>query len=300
MQKIVPFLWFDGNAEEGAALYTEVFEGAEAVVTSRYPTEGLPDFQRGLEGRPVVVDVVIDGFRIGLINAGNNYRPGIASSFLVNMDPLFFNGDADAAITRLDAMWALLADGGEVRMPLGAYPFSARYGWVEDRYGVNWQLMLTDPAGEPRPFIIPSLMFSGAAQNRASEAMEFYTELFNDSRQGFISPYPAPTGPAPEGAVQFAEFQLEGQRFTAMDSGVPVDETFTPGVSWSVSCADQAEIDRLWDALSAVPEAEQCGWLVDKFGFSWQIVPANTDELLQRPGAFEHMMEMKKLIIADF
>lgn len=300
MQKIVPYLWFDGNAEEGAELYRQVFPGAVTSVASRYPTEGLPDFQRGLEGRPVVVNVEVDGFEVALINAGANYRPGIATSFMVNMDPLFFGGDTAAATERLDQMWHLLAEGGEIRMPLGEYPFSARYGWVEDRFGVNWQLMLTDPAGEPRPFLIPSLLFSGPAQNRAREAMEFYAELFNDAHVGFIAPYPQQSGPAPEGAVQFGEFQLEGQWFTAMDSGFPVQESFTPGVSWSVSCKDQAEIDRLWDALSVVPEAEQCGWLVDKFGFSWQIVPADMGELLQRPGAFQRMMHMKKLVIADF
>ena len=85
-----------------------------------------------------------------------------------------------------------------------------------------------------------------------------------------------------------------------MDSGVEQPFTFSPGVSLSVQCADQAEIDRLWDALSAVPEAEQCGWLVDRAGVSWQIVPANMAELMAKPDAFAHMMPMKKLIIADF
>ena len=75
--------------------------------------------------------------------------------------------------------------------------------------------------------------------------------------------------------------------------------SFTCGVSLEVQCADQAEIDRLWGRLSAVPEAEQCGWLADKFGVSWQIIPANMGELMLHEGAFERMLEMKKLVIAE-
>jgi predicted 3-demethylubiquinone-9 3-methyltransferase (glyoxalase superfamily) len=85
-----------------------------------------------------------------------------------------------------------------------------------------------------------------------------------------------------------------------MDSGVEQQFEFGCGVSLEVQCTDQAEIDRLWEALSAVPEAEQCGWLADRFGVSWQIVPADMAELMQRPDAYEHMMGMKKLVIADF
>lgn len=111
-------------------------------------------------------------------------------------------------------------------------------------------------------------------------------------------------GPAPAGAVMFSDFQLEGQWFTAMDSAGEQDSSFTCGVSLEVCCADQAEIDRLWAALwaalSAVPEAEQCGWLADRFGLSWQIVPENMGELMQRPSSYQRMLGMKKLVIANF
>ena len=98
----------------------------------------------------------------------------------------------------------------------------------------------------------------------------------------------------------YADFQLAGQWYVAMDNGAEQEFGFDCGVSLEDDCADQAEIDRYWDAMSAVPEAEQCGWLADKFGVSWQIVPANMGELMARPDGYEHMMQMKKLVIADF
>lgn len=98
----------------------------------------------------------------------------------------------------------------------------------------------------------------------------------------------------------FSDFTLNGQCFAAMDSAVAQPFSFSPGISIEVQCEDQAEIDRLWEALSAVPEAEQCGWLQDKFGVSWQVVPKNMGDLMARPGAFEKMLNMKKLVIEDF
>ncbi len=295
MQKITPNLWFAGDAAEGAELYASTFPNARVVSTSYYPDEGLPDFQREFAGKPLTVSVEIDGFRIQLINAGASYRPNPSLSFMMNFDP---SSDPDAR-ERIDDVWTKLADGGRVLMPLGEYPFSVRYGWVEDRFGVNWQLILTDPTGEPRPFVMPAFLFSGDAQDRAREAVDYYTSVLPDSRLGSLVEYPQQSGPAAAGAVMFADFTLAGQWFVAMDSAAEMSEGFTPGYSLSVECADQDEIDRLWDALSSVPEAEQCGWCVDRFGVSWQVVPERMDELMEAPGAFQAMLEMKKLVIAD-
>lgn len=295
MQKIVPNLWFNGNAEKGGEFYASAFPHASAATTMHYPSEGLPDFQRSFAGKPLTVDVDIDGFVIRLINAGDDFAPTPAMSFMVNFDP---SRDTDAR-SHIDEVWQRLADGGQVLMELDEYPYSPRYGWVQDRFGVSWQLILTNPEGDPRPFIMPSLLFSGAAQNRAAEAIAEYTSLVPNSEAGMQSEYPEQTGPATAGALQFAEFTLAGQWFTAMDSGVEQPFSFTPGTSLEVRCADQAEIDRLWQALSAVPEAEQCGWLQDRFGVSWQIVPADMDELvLSSPKAYLRMLDMKKIEIA--
>ncbi|WP_460798227.1 VOC family protein [Microbacterium sp. GXF0217] len=298
-QKIVPNLWFTRNADEAGGFYSEVLPNTGSTVSARYPDE-VPDWQAEFAGETLVVDLDVDGYLIALINADDAFRPNPSISFMLNFDPLAFDDDADAARRALDETWEGLSSGGRVLMELGEYPFSRRYGWVEDRFGVSWQLILTDPEGEPRPFVIPQLMFAGPVQGKAQEAAEFYVSLFDDARLGFIAEYPAPTGPAAAGDVMFGEFQLAEQPFAMMDSAVEQDFTFGYGVSLEVRCADQAEIDRLWEALSAVPEAEQCGWLADRYGVSWQIVPANMGELMARPGAYDTMMQQKKIVIADY
>jgi predicted 3-demethylubiquinone-9 3-methyltransferase (glyoxalase superfamily) len=216
-------------------------------------------------------------------------------SFVLNFDPSV----DEAAEEKLDALWAALADGGKVLMPLADYGFSPHYGWLQDRYGVSWQLILTDPEGEPRPFIIPSLLFGNDVQNRAGEAIDFYTSVF-DGEVGNVMRYAEQTGPATPGSVQFGDFNLLGQWFAAMDSATEQDFTFTCGVSLLLECADQDELDRYWNQLSVVPEAEICGWCADKFGLSWQVVPANLGELMQKPGAYQRLMEMHKIEIAAF
>lgn len=291
-QKIVPNIWFNRNAGEAGEFYAASLPKTKAHVAMRYPDE-LPPSQAGMEGQPVVVDVEVDGFHLTLINSDDTYRPTPAISFILNFDPLMFDGDADAARAALDATWDALSDGGAALMPLGEYPFSPWFGWVADRYGVSWQLMLTRPEGEPRPFVIPQIMFANAVEGKAREAAELYTSLLPDAGVGTVIPRPT-------GGVMFGEFHVGDQWFSIMDSDIAHEFGFTPGVSLEVRCEDQDEIDRLWDALSAVPEAEACGWLVDRFGVSWQIVPANIGELLSRPGGYQRMLGMKKLIIADF
>lgn len=295
MQKIVPNLWFAGDAAEAGEFYAAALPDTTSRVAARYPDDGLPDFQRQMAGRPLVVEVEVDGYTLALINAGPQFRPNPAMSFMLHFDP---SRDADAR-AHLDATWDRLIEGGTIRMPLGEYPFSAHYGWLEDRFGVNWQLFLTGPDGDPQPLLMPSLLFCGAAQNRAGEAIAHYTSLLPDSRVGMQAPYGTPTGPATPDALMFADFTLAGQMFAAMDSGADQEFTFTPGTSLQVNCADQDELDRLWEGLSTVPEAEQCGWCVDKFGLSWQVVPEAMDELLITPAAYQAMLGMKKIVITE-
>lgn len=287
MQKIVPNLW-SSDAAAGGAFYAEAFPGARVTTSSVYPEEGLLDFQREYAGEPLTVDVEIEGYRLVLINAGDTFRPTPSISFTRTFAP--------SEVDRLDALWAALTDGGQVLMPLQEYPFSARYGWVEDRFGVSWQL--TVGSDERRPPIMPTLLFSGPAQNRAREAIDEYTALFPDAEVGTMVEYSEQTGPADAGAVMYADFTLAGQWFTAMDSSATESHPFTEGVSLQVECADQAEIDHYWAVLSHVPEAEQCGWCKDRFGVSWQIVPGGMDDLISSPGAYAAMMEMHKIDIA--
>jgi predicted 3-demethylubiquinone-9 3-methyltransferase (glyoxalase superfamily) len=144
--------------------------------------------------------------------------------------------------------------------------------------------------------ISPFLWFD----DQAEEAANFYTAIFKNSKVGYISRYDAAAAKAsgrPEGSVLTVSFQLEGQDFTALNGG-PVFK-FSEAISFSVECKDQAEIDYYWDKLSAHPEAEQCGWLKDKFGLSWQIVPENMGELIKSPAGMQAMLKMKKINIIE-
>lgn len=299
MQRFVTNIWCDRDAEEAGRFYASVFPETSSAVESTYPHEGLLDFQQEFAGKPLTVAVDLAGTRIVLINAGSEFAPNPSISFTLSFDPARFEGDGVATRAQFDAIWASLSDGGRILMPLQEYPFSARYGWVEDRYGVSWQLTLTDGSRGVRPFVMTSLLFSGPSQNLAADAVDRYVELFPGAELGMRVPYPKASGPAPAGAVMFSDFRLGDQWFTAMDSGADDAWPFGCGMSIEVACADQAEIDRLWEALSAVPEAEQCGWLADPFGVSWQVVPENMGELMRRPDAFAHMLSMTKIIIDD-
>ena len=298
-QKITPNLWFDGNAKEAVDFYVSLFPGGKITSTMNYPDskeEGLADFQLDMAGKELVVNFELAGFQFAAINAGPEFKFNPSISFMLNFDP----SRDDQAREHLDELWNKLIEDGEALMPLQEYPFSKRYGWVKDRYGLTWQLILTDPAGEPRPFIIPSLMFTGKNTNHAEEAINFYVSIFKNAKPGRLSRYDEDAGPAKAGSLMFGDFNLEGQWFAAMDSGEEHKFTFSEAVSLSVSCKDQTEIDYFWEKLSSVPEFEQCGWCKDKYGVSWQIVPENMGELMKRPGAYARMMHMKKLVIDDF
>ncbi|WOP17731.1 VOC family protein [Raineyella sp. LH-20] len=296
MQKIVPNLWFDHVAEEAATFYTSVFPEARITSVVRYPTEGLPDFQKDFAGQPLVVEFELAGQPFSAINAGPEFSFTPATSFFVGFD----TGRDPQAREHLDELWAALLEGGKELMPLGEYPFSPHYGWVQDKYGLSWQLIMGDPEGDWRPSIMPCLLFGHTAQNRAAEAMDYYLSVFPDARRGLLVPYPEATGPAAAGSVMFGDVQLGGVWIAAMDSGAPQDFTFNEAVSFSISCADQAEIDHYWEKLSKVPESEQCGWCKDQFGVSWQVVPADMGTLMARPNAYQHMLAMKKLVIDEF
>lgn len=295
-QKIVPNIWSQAVAEEQAEFYASVFRDCSFEVTGRYPTEGLLDFQKEMAGKPVTVDVTLAGTALTLINAGAEFTPNPTVNLMLNFDPVLYEDASEYQ----DSVFAALSEEGFVMMPLEKYPFSEKYAWVQDKYGVSWQLILTNPEGDPRPFVMPSLMFCGPAQNRCRDAVDTYIGLVPDSDWGNVAEYPEQSGPAPAGAIMFSEFRLAGQWFTAMDSGIEQPFAFSEGMSLMLLAKDQEEIDRYWETLSTVPEAEKCGWCKDAFGLSWQVVPENMGELMSRPDAYAHMMQMGKLEIEKF
>jgi predicted 3-demethylubiquinone-9 3-methyltransferase (glyoxalase superfamily) len=145
----------------------------------------------------------------------------------------------------------------------------------------------------------------GKVAGKAQEAMKFYTSLFSDSKIEMVMPYEPGEGEA-EGSIKHGRFSLAGQQFVAMDSGMAHDFTFTEGISLYVECVNQEEVDALWNKLIADGgEESQCGWLKDKYGVSWQIIPKQLGELMgdsekEKSGrVMQAMLKMKKIIIAD-
>lgn len=196
-------------------------------------------------------------------------------------------------------MWEVLSEGGQPLMPLNDYPFNPWYGWIQDKYGLSWQLILAD--GPVDQTIIPSLLFVSDQSGNAEEAIKFYCKVFDRSEVGSIARYGPNQAPDEEGTVAYADFELAGQGFAAMDSAHEHDFTFSEAISLYVDCQNQQEVDGYWEALSAAPEAEQCGWPKDRYGVSWQIIPRRLGELMSDPDpkksgrVMESMLKMKKI-----
>lgn len=290
---IIPHLWFDKEAKEAAAFYCSVFPDSQ--VTSAVTLSDTPS------GDSDLVTFTVWGQPFMAISAGPYFKPNPSISFIVNFDP----SREKNARTMIDEVWSKLSEGGFALMPLDRYPFSERYGWIQDKYGVSWQLMLTNPDGEPRPTIIPSLMFVGDNCGKAEEAREFYLSVFRNAKPGSLFRYGPGESPNREGTVMFTDFMLENTWFTAMDSALGHPFQFNEAISLLVNCETQEDIDHYWDKLSAVPEAEQCGWLKDKYGVSWQISPAVLDDMMtkgtpeQRERVTQAFLKMKKFNIEE-
>lgn len=286
MQKITPHLWFDTEAKTAAEFYVAAF-GRESEVLSTNVLDGTPS------GSVDVVNFSLWGFRFDAISAGPffKFNPSISISVQCHDE------------AEIDRLYAVLKEGGKELMELSVYPWSKKYGWVNDAYGLSWQLNLPADNHDYKDRICPFLMFTKEKAGKAQEAMNFYASVFPDSKVRFVARYEQGE-PSPEGAVKHGEFELFGQTMMALDGYGPHEFVFNEAVSLLVCCKDQAEIDRYWNALSAVPEAEQCGWLRDKFGVSWQIVPEAMEEMM-RTGDREKIarvtqafLKMKKLDVA--
>lgn len=287
MQKITPHLWFDKEAKAAAELYVAAFGGASKINNVNV----ISDTPSG--------DSEIVSFQLGdqafmAISAGPLFAFNPSISLHVKC-----NNKAEVA-----DLWEKLSAGGTVLMELGEYPFSEKYGWTQDRYGLSWQI---NYVGETEPVnqkITPVLMFVGNMYGKAEEAINFYSKVFPNAKTETIRRFGQGEEPDKEGAIKHAEFSLEGQVFGAMESAYEHKFSFNEAISFIVNCENQAEIDYFWEQLSFVPEAEQCGWLKDKFGVSWQIVPTAMNELLSSQDekkiarVTEAFLKMKKFDIA--
>ncbi len=295
MQKITTHLWYDREAKEAAEFYTSVFsrDGGSPSAGKESFVKNVSTIYNTPSGTVDIVTMELYGQGFTLISAGPFFKFTPAVSFLVSC-----NGKEE-----VDALWKGLSEGGQALMELGEYPFSKWYGWTQDRFGLSWQIMLTEQA-PIRQKITPMLLFVGNVAGKAEEAIRAYTSIFSDSRVGDIARYGKNEQPDREGTVKQAEFTLEGMNFRAMDSAHAHKFGFNEAVSFVVHCATQQEIDHYWGKLSAVPEAEQCGWLKDRYGVSWQIVPTVMEGMLRDKdrkkvaSVTEAFLKMKKFDIA--
>lgn len=276
MQKITPFLWFDDQAEEAIDFYVSVFKNSKMVNTNRNP-----------DGNLFTATFRLEDLEIMALNGGPQFKFTPSVSFFVTCE----------TAVEVESLWQKLSEDGSVLMPLDTYPFSGKFGWVADKYGLSWQLSV----GSSTQKIMPFFMYVGN-HGQAEEAMALYTSLFADSRILSIERFGEGEGGV-VGAVKQATFVLNGQQFMAIDGGAGHAFTFTEANSFFVNCVSQAEVDELWQKLTAEGEESMCGWLKDKFGVSWQIVPSALMEMLgdedpeKAKRVMDAMLQMQKIDI---
>ncbi|MBE0700093.1 MAG: VOC family protein [Acholeplasmataceae bacterium] len=269
MQKILPYLWFEYKADQVTQFYKDVFKDVEIIETILT-----------IDDKDIMTQhIAIYGFEMVVLNGGPFQKFTPANSFFV------YVRDEEIA-----SVWEKLSLDGKTLMDFGPYPFSKRYGWVEDKYGMSWQIGVGDDNQ-----IIPFWMFTGENFKKASQATRFYIKLFEDS--GLESVF----FDDEKLSVKHANFKLFNQAFMAIDSDEPHGFSFSSAVSYMVLCESQEEIDTYWSYLKTNGIEQHCGWLKDKFGITWQIVPwvllryLNDPEM--RKQVYENMFRMTKIEI---
>lgn len=282
MTNISPFLWFDHQAGDAAKFYESVFPGAK--IKSKNSISETPS------GNVEVYVMQIYHQEFQLMSAGPLYVITPAISFFIHCE----------SAEEVDDLWGKLLTGGKVRMEVGEYPYSKRYGWIEDKFGVSWQLILM-PAPMPKK-IAPSLLFVNEKFGKANEAIEFYTAIFPDSK--IVDVHRAKNQPPyADGMVTYGSFMLSGNLMAALDGPGSHAFDFSEAISLMVNCETQEEVDRYWELLTKDGTEVQCGWLKDKFGVSWQVVPRGHEMYVGGPDpegakrAMQAMLGMKKLDI---
>ncbi len=272
--QIYPCLWFDGNAKEAAAFYCSVFSNTRITADT-----------------PLVVTFESEGQKFMCLNGGPMFQPNPSISFFVLFEK----------VEEVEQAWEKLSKEGRVLMPLDKYDWSEKYGWVQDRFGISWQLSYGKWSDVGQKFT-PTLMFTGAQSGKAEEAIRFYTSVFNPSSVVGILKYGAQDGDT-EGLVKHAQFKIRDYVMMAMDSSMAHGFEFNEGISLVVECTTQPEIDMYWDRLTEGGEESMCGWLKDKYGVSWQIVPSVLGSLMtdkeRAPRVTKAFMKMKKFNIEE-
>lgn len=295
-QRITPMLWFDNQAEEAVMFYTDIFPNSNPGRVTRYNKEGH-ETHGGKEGTVMTIEFEIDGYLLVALNGGPVFKMNPAVSFFVTLE----------SESQVDHVWTKLSEGGMILMAMDKYPWAEKYGWVQDRFGVSWQIALGSKKEVGGQTIVPTLMFVNEHYGQAEAAMNFYTSIFRNSSVTGVLRNGANELPDKEGTVKHAQFILDGQTFMIMDSGHAHQFSFNEGISLVVRCETQKEIDYYWGKLTegGDPNAQMCGWLKDKFGVSWQVDPVVLFEMLQDPDTrkaervTKAFLQMKKFSIPE-
>jgi predicted 3-demethylubiquinone-9 3-methyltransferase (glyoxalase superfamily) len=198
-----------------------------------------------------------------------------------------------------ETIWSQLIIDGKVLMPLNEYPWSKKYGWCADKFGVNWQIIVDYKSSCK---VMPSLMFCGNNAGKAEEAITYYRSLFTNSGLVEMRKYEK-GGHDIEGYIMYAQFELNNLPFGIMDNSAPHAFSITDAVSFTISVNTQDEIDYYWDYLTKDGAPGKCGWLQDKYGVHWQVVPSILGKYMTNPAtapkATYAFLQMSKFIIAD-
>lgn len=272
---IYPCITLKGKAEAAADFYIHTFGEGKIIQTSSY-----------------LILLELSGQKLVLLNEGPSSLPNASVSFMVISED----------VEETERYWNILIADGKAFMPLNSYDWSMKYGWVQDKYGVSWQLFTGNKNDIAQKFC-PTLMFTGTRAGKTKEAIQFYTTVFPKSTIVEIMEY-GEEDQDTSGFVKHAQFKINDFIAMAMDSSAAHGFGFNDAISLVVTCDTQDEIDKYWDDLTANGGREvACGWLTDKYNISWQILPKEIGKLFSDPDrgdrAMQAMMKMKKLIIAD-
>lgn len=280
MQKITPFLMFESGADEAIAFYSSIFKNSKSISTE--------------SGKPPGGSFEIGGLRFNTFNGGPHFKFSPAISF-------FHICENES---ELDELWGELAKEGSVMMPLDKYEWSDKYGFIQDKFGVCWQVSL-GKVSDVGQQTTPSFLFVGDQLGNGEEAVKFYTSVFENSSIDGVLLYGDNEPPNKPGTVKHSQFALDGEKFMLMEGSGEHDFSFTEGISLMIWCKDQDEIDYFWNKFAGEGEESQCGWVKDKYGVSWQITPPILLELISDPDrekagrVMQAMLKMKKIIIQD-
>lgn len=268
---IYPCLLFENQAKEAADFYMDTFHNGKIVLE-------VAEF----------ILFEIEGLRFKAINTSHpEHYSNPAVSFIVS----FTNEE------EIEKVWKKLKVGGIIILPLDAYEWSPKYAWLQDQFGISWHLIQSDSPASIHQKISPMFLFGEDNLGRAETASNFYLEVFKNSNRDPIERYEEDEF---KDLVKQAPIYLNDYLIRVMDSSMEQPFDFSPGISLVVECETQKEIDYYWNAFAFGGQIGEAGWVKDKFGLWWQIVPKKLNEWIANPSINQKIVsELKQMTKID-